>query len=84
MLPRNKLKLYLPKINCPYELTLQTFNNLSTARPKVLCKRYKLKRVYVKRGTCPEPTGTNRNPPEPTRNLEKRANGKIKKQIKKK
>ena len=27
----------------------------------------------------PEPTGTPRNPPEPTRNLEKSANDKIKK-----
>ena len=27
----------------------------------------------------PEPPGTNRNPPEPTRNLEKSANDKIKK-----
>ena len=36
-------------------------------------------RVYVNGGTCPEPPGTNRNPPEPTRNLEKSANDKIKK-----
>ena len=38
--------------------------------------------VYVNGGTCPEPPeppGTNRNPPEPTRNLEKSANDKIKK-----
>ena len=37
VLPRNKLKLCFPKINCLCELTLEPFvNNLSTARPKAL------------------------------------------------
>ena len=33
---------FAQKINCPCELTLEPFNNLSTARPKVLAK-FKLK-----------------------------------------
>ena len=36
LLPRNKLKLCFQKINCLCELTLEPFNNLTTARPKVL------------------------------------------------
>ena len=31
VLPRDKLKLCFSKINCPCELTLERFNNLSTA-----------------------------------------------------
>ena len=39
VLPRNKFKFLLsPKINCPYELALEPFNKLSSARPKVLTK----------------------------------------------
>ena len=42
VLLRNKLKLCFPKVNCLCELTLEPFNNFSTARPKFLAK-FKLK-----------------------------------------
>ena len=58
-------------------------------KQSVTSRKMSWRRVYVKHGTYPEPTGTcrnlpepagiNRNLPEPTRNLEKSANDKIKK-----